>query len=47
MADTVQFIAPNGAKVTVTAWQQKAVGPTSWPNELMLQIIFNDPLLTN
>lgn len=45
---TIKFIAPNGAKVTVKEWERKATSPDpeyKWHDELLLTIIFNDPLL--
>lgn len=47
--DTVKFIAPNGARVIVNNWKSKVLDNDHrkrWQTEVMMQIIFNDPVIT-
>lgn len=44
----VSFIAPNGARVSVSNWSEKVVGSAThkrWHTEVMMHIIFADPML--
>lgn len=46
--DTVTFIAPNGARVSVSNWNSKVTSNDPqfrWSDVLLLQVIFNDPIL--
>lgn len=39
---TVRFIAPNGARVNIKDWQAVM---RAFSNEVVLHIIYNDPIL--